>query len=203
MENTNNILARTPYFTTPPPPHTLYIPLSLYTMMLLLVFTLCVAAAALYLSRDLGLCGDVWCWLNRRCTDKTEAVSHEPIKAPVKTRGTSRIITTIYMVYAPGCIHCKNAMPEFNRLQQWVASPNRKGAHGYRAESLLPADIPKAIPEVQSPRDLLAQGVPLYLVVTRSADNLKPAAVSVYKGERTAKAILQFAKTKSDSFTST
>lgn len=173
-------------------------------MILLLTFTLCIAVAAFYLSRELGLCDDVWCRLHRRSEEDSEPLRSQSIvrggttASWTKTRG-AQITTVVYMIHAPGCIHCKNAMPEFRKLQQRVSPADRNDGLGIQAELLLPADIPTAIPEIKSPGKFLAQGVPLYLVVSRPApqSHSNTSTVTVYKGPRTAQAILQFASSLS------
>ena len=152
-----------------------------------LVFIVLVAAiAAYYLSEKLGLCGDLCCWWNTECHTRAAPSAHNEKK--------EKTTTFIYMIHAKGCVHCKNAMPEFKKLQRWIAEEKKiKGLTHFRAMALLPPEIEKNIPEIRSPRKWLSQGVPLYLIITRPST--KKNSIAVYNtGKRTAQSILDFAK---------
>lgn len=163
----------------------------------IIAFALLAGLLATYLAQRLGLSGDVLCWMSqRRGGFGCGSPSPRPNRAAARAR---QVVTAIYMISVSGCSHCARAMPEFTKLQKWCAE--RPVLRGYEAFVLRPDEISRAVKDATKARQLLSDGVPLYLVVNRVAEG-KPPRLDVYKGRRTASDVLNFARSKRSAFLS-
>lgn len=163
----------------------------------LVTFTLLAGALASYLSRNLGLLGDVLCWLSLKrgdfgCNKSSQLSSSAQLD--------HEVITSVYMISASGCSHCARAMPEFTKFQNWCAE--RPELSGYEAFVLRPNEISRIVQDDREAHKLLSNGVPLYIVVNRTASKNIESQMSVYNGRRKASDILDFARKTRSTFLS-